>query len=837
MEKKSFLNLRLLIGVLFLIAIIVLLTFRAFSAPVTWKITTNSSIIWVETDDSKITDEDLAKQIQLFDSELAAKLGRAVLPIALGNETAGVEGDIRVVLDSTSGIKKQGFSITVADGIVTVTASDKDGLFYGCRDVIQQLVVDGSVSAKSEAPAVLERAVSLDNGRKHFSVENIKTLIREMSWCKMNALALHFSEEMGLGIESKQYPWLAGRDGSLCVVKDVTEDTDVLSHDDVREIVNYAKLYHVEIIPSFDSPGHMNYIVKKFNEKCKSNAFSFTYGGQTYTAPAGTDIGNYFHYNNKTAIVQGSRNKAYSRGIDISNEYALAFTKSLIVEYATLFKELGCTKFDIGGDELLGWGTSLSTSVSKWKQLDHWKSYAQDRAKAEGKSNYSDAVAYDAFLYYMNDLNDLVRNLGYTSVRMWNDDALRESDTGWKKVVNLNDNIDIWYWTATADKDSSGQYNTVWTYATKDYQVYNILCNFNYYVLNNDYANKTGGYVMATPEKIYNFWNPFIFTTESTTLGSGKNTAATNPNVLGSGYGIWCDDPSMKTSAAVISEAVTSIRAHAAKAWDYDCNDSVTYSAFTARVNKLDNAPTNLPTAPNIQSLDLEDFEAALAEYQAMNPEEYSSKSFNAYKAAVEAAQALVDNPATTQDQLDAAVAKIAEAKSALQPPLDLTALNEAKKVFDNADKDLYTEQSYAAYQNAVESALSLAANEDTTQAMLNEAVAQIEQTRLALQLKNQNVGSVNPVEVVARGEYVRQGETVTLHITGSGSIGGVIIYNDLNEIMQITIRYPNGGEGGDIVLAQFVENAPGKRTYSVYIIDSKGAQSADSMTCQVICY
>jgi hypothetical protein len=148
------------------------------------------------------------------------------------------------------------------------------------------------------------------------------------------------------------------------------------------------------------------------NEKCTAPAFSFTYDGKTYTAKAGSEIGNYFHYNNKTAIVQGSRNKNYSRGIDISDTVAVAFTKSLIEEYGTLFKNLGCTKFDIGGDELLGWGDAVTSNVSKWKQLDHWKEYAIDR------TGNSKAVAYDAFLLYMNDLYDLVTGLGYTSVRM-----------------------------------------------------------------------------------------------------------------------------------------------------------------------------------------------------------------------------------------------------------------------------------------------------------------------------------------------------------------------------------------------------------------------------------
>ena len=79
---------------------------------------------------------------------------------------------------------------------------------------------------------------------------------------------------------------------------------------DIRmaEIAKAAAQYHVEIIPSFDTPGHMNYIVKKFNAKAAKGAFTFTdYTGATVSVPKGTKIGNYFNYNGtKSSVVPGS---------------------------------------------------------------------------------------------------------------------------------------------------------------------------------------------------------------------------------------------------------------------------------------------------------------------------------------------------------------------------------------------------------------------------------------------------------------------------------------------------------------------------------------------------
>lgn len=551
----------------------------------TWDLVeAKTNIYWLDTNNSLTPDEALKDQIRLFSTELKEKLELSdYLQINFGPEDRIGDNDIVLKLDSSLDIPTQGYKISFSGSQLWISASDADGLFYGCRYVIKQLKYNDAVESTSSSPDVLERGLSLDNGRKYYSVDWIKEMIRELSWADMNTLVLHFSEEMGWGIESLLYPKLAGRDGILCTQAEIADDERYLTQDEIREIVEYADMYHVEIIPSIDSPGHLNYLVKWFNEQCADKSFTFTSGGKTYTAPAGTNIGNYFSYNGKTtAVVPGSRNGNYSRGIDISNEIAVAFVKSLIEEYGKLFYDLGCRKFDIGGDELLGWGAAVTTSVSKWKQLDHWKAYAQSRT---GNSN---AVAYDAFLLYMNDLNALVRSLGYTSVRMWNDDALRSSDTGWTGVVQLDTDIDIWFWTTGTNKVS--------TYTNAGYEVYNILSDYNYYAMTSDYfSDNRGSFNQSYADQIYNEWTPYTF-------GSGGNT---ENGVLGSAFGIWSDNPSLCTEDKVMSDVLPMLRSHGAKAWDAKANDNMTYEEFNSYLNVIGNCPdsSSLSEAPEITNL------------------------------------------------------------------------------------------------------------------------------------------------------------------------------------------------------------------------------------------
>lgn len=614
--------------------------FVALAADTGWKISDDTKIFWAKTADSDCNDTALKQQIKLFDSELAEKVTTDVLPISYGDVSKAGVSDIVLVLDSTLEIPAQGYQVKAEASKVTISASDADGLFYGCRYLIQQLLVNGSVSSVSDSPDVLERALSLDCGRKYYTPEWIKNMIKELSWSNMNALVLHFSEEMGLGIESKNYPWLAGRDGTLCVSAEIETDNRYLTQDELREIAEVAALYHVELIPSFDSPGHMNYIVKKYNEY---------YG---LTGEAG--IGNYFHYNGQSSIVQGSRNKNYSRGIDISNETAVTFVHSLITEYANFFKELGCTKFDIGGDELLGWGSAITTSVSKWKQLDHWKEYAITRS---GNDN---AVAYDAFMYYMNDLYDLVSDLGYTSVRMWNDDALRSADTGWNKVVTLNQSVEILYWTPTANSSK----NNIWTYLNAGYKAYNYLNEYNYYVLGSE------PYAKANQEAIYSGWNPYVFDPNSSATG-GKNVAIGNQNIKGSAFCIWCDNPAAETEESVMTNVLPMIRAHGVKAWDAKANEAVAYTTFSTNLTKTGSAPAgDLSKAGEISiitDVDTAGLEAAIAEYGTMDKSLYTEESFGAYTYAVKAAQELLDSGAYTQEDVDAELEKITTARQKLR--------------------------------------------------------------------------------------------------------------------------------------------------------------------------
>ena len=787
------------------------------AAEETWEMQNDTAIFLVKNTDTEKNFDALCAQVRLFSSELAEKVTGTPLNITYGDaEDAGVN-DIILMLNSAEGLDAQGFKVDVEDGAVEITASDADGLFYGCRYLIKELLRVECVAEKEDAPYVAERAVSLDNGRKYFTVDWIKELIREMSWANMNTLVLHFSEDMGLGIESKLYPWLNGRDGTLCTQAEVSTDNTVLTHNEVKEIVEYANLYHIAIIPSLDSPGHMNYIVKKFNEKCATEDFSFTYDGKTYTAAAGSEIGNYYHYNGQTSIVKGSRNTAYSRGIDISDEVAVAFTKSLITEYATLFYDLGCTKFDIGGDELLGWGSAIVSGINKWEQLDHWKEYAQNRT---GSSN---AVAYDAFLLYMNDLNNLVRELGYTSVRMWNDDALRSSDTGWTGVVELDTDIDIWFWSKGTNKYA--------TYADAGYEVYNILGDYNYYAMTSGYfSSSRSDFAYAYADQIYNYWNPFEFNIVTETRDYADWDDA---RVLGGAFGIWCDNPTLKTQTEVMTEALPLIRANAAKTW-YPTTDRVDYTTFTSNWELYGNAPAGTTVAPEIYVIpDLTALEAAVEEYAAVDGTQYTEDSYAAYTEAVEAAEAVLALENPTQEQADAALKAIQDAKAVLteKPKADISALNAAISEYEQENAALYTADSFAAYTNTVNDARNLLESGAYTQETVDTALAAVKSAKDALVSAQGTVECI--ISGTARATRVTAGKTVslTVGVEKSAETVGLLVFDENGKEITPQSTSTNtrkSDRNTHTVVFKVTAADRGTHVYTVYAVLADGTMSAD---------
>ena len=126
----------------------------------------------------------------------------------------------------------------------------------------------------------------IDAGRKYFRPETLARLIGVIADLGLNTLQLHFSEDMGLGLDCPAYPWLAGRDGILCTqgkVGTVFPDTGFLTVPELTDLLSLAASKGINVIPSLDSPGHLNYTVKRFHDRvAEKGSVAFGYGEDLY---------------------------------------------------------------------------------------------------------------------------------------------------------------------------------------------------------------------------------------------------------------------------------------------------------------------------------------------------------------------------------------------------------------------------------------------------------------------------------------------------------------------------------------------------------------------------
>ncbi|MCF0104116.1 MAG: family 20 glycosylhydrolase [Eggerthellaceae bacterium] len=561
-----------------------------------WTMQKDTKIVWASTTSSPKADKYLEEHVYLFSSQLSTKLNIDSLSLVYEPSAQAGEHDIILYLDENLGIAPQCYQFKVGSGRVTISASDSAGLFNGCNQFIKDLLANGSVGEKSDSPVVQKRAVFLDIARNYYSVDSIKSLIREMSWNSYNQLYVHFLDDSGLGIESQYYYWLNGRDSSFSHIeqsaKNSNSDSRQLTQNEIKDIGSYARKYNVSLVPSIEIPAHANYLINKLNEKSKHGDWSFKLDGTDISVTRNTDIANSFQYAGQTKLCtsyNGTTNGNSASVVDITNPIACSFIKSLISDYAQLFIECGSTEINLGGsDPFSDVKIYIDPLLSPWQQLDHWKGLAQQ------VTGSADAVAYDAYALCLNDFSKHCGKLGYKT-HLWNTGVWTQEGIGsigqaysliidpkWKAVASVDTSISILYNRHIFDPDY---------FLKAGYQIYNFDNYFSSYVAgyNADMGNKARVYPGQVPSTILNSWTTFTFVCP----GVGTNPAAGNPGILGCGFIIWGnDDPEFIKDTEIVNDVVPCLQARSMKFWNNSFTQIAKYSQYEAYFSKIGNAPS-----------------------------------------------------------------------------------------------------------------------------------------------------------------------------------------------------------------------------------------------------
>lgn len=125
----------------------------------------------------------------------------------------------------------------------------------------------------NDEPAYPVRSFMADLGRAPYSVALLKRVIRIMGQLKLNTLHLHLYDDQLCGFRFARLP--LGRENPFS-----------LSADDLKEVVRFARVHHVSVMPELESWGHVASLVYHYPELSGGEGMyagaSFAIGEKTY---------------------------------------------------------------------------------------------------------------------------------------------------------------------------------------------------------------------------------------------------------------------------------------------------------------------------------------------------------------------------------------------------------------------------------------------------------------------------------------------------------------------------------------------------------------------------
>ena len=494
----------------------------------TWVMTKDSKFVIV-ANEANLKNNRLAEIVKLVNSEFMDKQIISADAQAMLYNQDGAPTDITIDIKPVSEItdkttSKEAYKITIDDTGIHLTGASETAVLYGLRTIEQLTIANNSTLAYGEIvdyPNVAERRIHVDMARKYISKDWFIRQIREMSYFKMNAIQMHFSENLGFRIECETDPSI------------VSEEH--LTKADVREILAEAKKYGVKVIPSFDSPGHVDQILR-----------------------AHPEYGQKDKYGNN-----------YKSGLDVTNPEAIKYIYSLYDEYMELFK--GCTDFHIGGDEYMEFDRAPFTTQYK-EVLDNYA-----RENIDPNATWKDVIAK-----YINDLAEHVHEKGFTP-RIWND-GIYYGENSWgqnKQIINMHKYIGIDFWSQMSWNYSIAKLQT---FLDKGHDtIYNVNASFFYYVLRpsmpNDGRKQHSFDNLNSDKLIFDDWTPGKF--------QANTIADDNPSIKGASLAIWCDKADVCDEDTITEDIANEMRALATKAWNTSSNSIISHDQFKANYAKL----------------------------------------------------------------------------------------------------------------------------------------------------------------------------------------------------------------------------------------------------------
>ena len=269
---------------------------------------------------------------------------------------------IALLLDNS--LAEEEYKLSVSNEAVKIVAGGYGGAFNGVQTLFQ-LLPSAVYAKKLRLPATMQgceiadkpkyayRGFMLDVARTFMEKENVLRYIDYIAYHKINKLHWHLTDSQGWRIEIKSHPDLAkiggfrGGDSPLraALGKWTEKYGGYYTQEEIKEIVAYAAVRNIEIIPEIDLPGHSEALLRIYPQML-------------------------CNYTNDELEVNGNYD---NRGVVCATkESNYRLLEEILSEVSALFPS---KHFHIGGDEV---------NMSQWKKCPDCSAWLKKRGYTDG---------------------------------------------------------------------------------------------------------------------------------------------------------------------------------------------------------------------------------------------------------------------------------------------------------------------------------------------------------------------------------------------------------------------------------------------------------------------
>ena len=330
--------------------------------------------------------------------------------VVLQEATSHQPGSISLLLSNDASIPSEGYRLKVNSDGVVLTASQPAGLFYGVQTLYQLFppeILSKTTTPLSQwsipainiqdQPRFGWRGLMLDVSRHFFTVAQVKEYIDQMVRYKFNLLHLHLTDDQGWRLQIKSLPkltevgaWRVDKTGtfgrfSQPLPNEPRTYGGFYTHEDIKELVQYARDRFVNILPEIDVPGHSLAAIASYPElSCTPGKYAVNSGEQFMIWPPG---GHFYGTLDNTLCP--------------ANEKVYEFMDKVFTEVAQLFP---FEYIHMGGDETARnfWEKTAAIKAmmkkENLKNLDEVQSYFVKRMEKIIRSKGKKMIGWDEIL-------------------------------------------------------------------------------------------------------------------------------------------------------------------------------------------------------------------------------------------------------------------------------------------------------------------------------------------------------------------------------------------------------------------------------------------------------